>query len=342
MSVKERRGIAEPRWGWSGVAQVVPPQLSRTETERLLSLLPTRQRSIKQIRMELRDLGGKYHRYLHQDEFGPSRAERMAALRVLRAQIHVLSSDLLGLSRHLRLGLCRHLAQWATPEVLFEMDIGFQAYSNEEQALQQIAEAAFVLRNTMDEPLTGSEAEIMAGIADAAEYVAQLLSALDTTTGGALLEELDLPRLNVTCDEESRFTIVHARIERLFRRIERALARLETRGGPERAINLGWLVWCLCDLYHRETGKPVTSSALADYHYKGIPQSLAGRFVLACAEVLQPSGAWMEEPDHQVPQGKSRLLNKAALGRPVYFAMRAYVASHSSARPRSGRRKGVQ
>ena len=31
---------------------------------------------------ELRDLGGRYHRYLHQDEFGPSRAERMAALRV--------------------------------------------------------------------------------------------------------------------------------------------------------------------------------------------------------------------------------------------------------------------
>jgi hypothetical protein len=342
MSVKERRGLAEPRWGWSGVAQIVPPQLSRAEIERLLSLLPAHRTPIKRITMELRELGGKYHRYLHQDEFGPSRAERVAALRVVRAQLHVLSSRLVGLPTDLRLGLCRHLAQSATREVLFEMDIGFQAYRNEEEALQQVAEAAFLLRNTMDKPLTSPEAEIVAGLADVSECAAQLLSALDTTTGGAFLEELDLPPLNVTWDQESSFTIVHARIERLFRRIEHALARLEARGGPERAINLGWLVWCLCDLYHRETGKPVTSSAVADYHYKGIPQSLAGRFVLACAEVLQPSEAWMREPDHQVPQRRSRMLNKAAFGRAVYFAMRAYVACHPSARPRSGRRKQVQ
>jgi hypothetical protein len=305
-------------------------------------LLPTHQTPVEQITMELRDLGGKYHRYLHQDEFGPSRAERMAALRALRAQLDVLSAHLVGLSRHLRLWLCRHLAQSATPEVLLEMDIGFQAYRNEEEALQQVAEAAFVLRNTIDEPLTGPEAEIMADLADVAERAAQLLSALDTTTGGAILEEFDLPALDLTWGEESSLTIVHARIERLFSRIERALARLEARGGPERAINLGWLVWRLCDLYHRETGKPVTSSAVADYCYKGIPQSLAGRFVLACAEVLQPSGAWMQEPDHQVPQGRSRLLNKAVFGRAVYFAMRAYVACHPSARPRSGRPKRVQ
>src|SRR5258708_13365903 len=108
MSVKERRGTAEPRWGWSGVAQVVRPQLSRAEIEPLLLLLPTHQTPVEQITMELRDLGGKYHRYLHQDEFGPSRAERMAALRALRDQLDVLSAHLVGLSRHLPLCLSRH------------------------------------------------------------------------------------------------------------------------------------------------------------------------------------------------------------------------------------------
>jgi hypothetical protein len=286
--------------------------------------------------MELRDLGGKYHRYLHQDEFGPSRAERMAALRALSAQIHLLSSRLVGLPTHLRLGLRRHLAQSATPEVLLELDIGFRAYSDDEDALQQVAEAAFALLNTMDKALSGPEADMVAGLNAAAEYAAQLLSALDTTTSGAIVDELNLPPLNVTWDEERNFAVVRARIERLLQRIELALARLEARGGPERAISLGCLVWSLCDLYHRETGRPVTSNAVEDYRYTAIPQSAAGRFVLACVEALRPSPSWMKDPDHQAPLRQARILDNPALRRGVYFAMRDYVTHRPSQGPRRG------
>ena len=72
-------------------------------------LLPGHRSPIEQIVLELRDLGGRYHRYLHQDEFGPTRAERMAALRSLLDQLDLLMSRLKGLPRYLRLRLSRRL-----------------------------------------------------------------------------------------------------------------------------------------------------------------------------------------------------------------------------------------
>src|SRR5207248_182373 len=105
-----------------------------------------------------------------------------------------------------------------------------------------------------------------------------------------------------------------------------------------RAISLSWLVWQLCDLYHRETGKPVTSSAVADYRYTGTPRSPAGRFVLTCAEALRPPQAWTLQPDHRArPQGAR--ISGAALERGVYFAMRKHVAGHPSTGSRRGRRR---
>src|ERR1700756_550308 len=84
-----RQGTGKPRWGWSGVAPLTGPQLSASDID-LPSLLPGHQSSDTQIVLELCDLGARYWRYLHQDEFGPTRAERMAALRSLLEQFDVL------------------------------------------------------------------------------------------------------------------------------------------------------------------------------------------------------------------------------------------------------------
>jgi hypothetical protein len=64
-------------------------------------------------------------------------------------------------------------------------------------------------------------------------------------------------------------------IERLQSRAALALASLERRRGPERCESLRWFVWQLCDLYHRETGRRVTSNAVVECSYKGIAQSAA-------------------------------------------------------------------
>jgi hypothetical protein len=47
-SKRVRRGTAKPRWGWSGVALLIGPQLSASDID-LPSLLPGRQSSDAQI-----------------------------------------------------------------------------------------------------------------------------------------------------------------------------------------------------------------------------------------------------------------------------------------------------
>jgi hypothetical protein len=98
-----QKNAASPRWGWSGVREIVPPLWSEAELRRVAGLLASRQSSIENIVAELHAIGGRYHRNLHQDEFGPTRAERMQALRDLLVPLGVLSSRLEALPPQLRL-----------------------------------------------------------------------------------------------------------------------------------------------------------------------------------------------------------------------------------------------
>jgi hypothetical protein len=88
------RKLARPRWGWSGANKIVPPLWAEAALGSVAVLLPSRQSSIEKIVAKLLTIGGRYHRNLYQDEFGPTRAERMQALRDLLDRLEVLSSRL--------------------------------------------------------------------------------------------------------------------------------------------------------------------------------------------------------------------------------------------------------
>jgi hypothetical protein len=133
--------------------------------------------------------------------------------------------------------------------------------------------------------------------------------------------------------------MVCARIERLRCCVEKTLADLKRRKGAERSESLRWLVWELCELYKRETGKPVTNSAISKDKFISEPQSPAGRFVLAAAAALRPSEAWMREHSTWDRGMRARVLNKGGLKKAVYFAMRKYVEHHSLSSDRRGRWK---
>jgi len=335
----ETQSTAEPRWGWSGVAPRTAVKLSASDID-LQVLLPGHRSSNDQILLALRGLGGTYHRYLHQDEFGPTRAERMAALRLLLYQFDLLVSRLKALPKHLRLRLSKQL--YGNPILLGHDVDNFQAHRNDEAVVRKVGEAAVDVGRMLENASAAPDAQPMDDLSDAAERTLQLLRALDTTTAGALAIDTELPRLEVEEGAESEvfgFAVVCGRIERLRRHAELTLARLERQKGPERSVSARWLVWRLCDLYQCETGRPVTSSAVADYSYRGTPQSPAGRFVLAAVEALQPPDAWAQKPDHWVAQRRVHILNKGCLGRTVYFAMREYVARHPSAGRRRGRKR---
>jgi len=260
----------------------------------------------------------------------------MAGLRSLLDQLSLLSSQLSGLRGYLRQRLSAHLAS-SCGSIDNDIDL-FQAYRNDEAAVQQVGEAAAHLGCVVGEEATRREAELIDDIRAAAERTGQLLSILDTTTTGAVAIDSELPLLEFDGGAESdliSLAFMCARIERLRRRSQMTLADLKRRKGAERAESLRWLVWQLCELYARETGKPVTNSALLKNKFTSEPQSPAGRFVLAAAAALQPSDAWMQD-HHQWVRGKrARVLHKGGLKSAVYFAMREYVALHFSS---SGRR----
>jgi hypothetical protein len=337
MCAGRRRGAAKARWGWSGVAPFTAAQLAPSDVD-LGVLLPGHQSPIERIVLVLRDLGGKYHCYLHQDELGPTRAERMAALRLLLDQFGLLLSRLNGLPGHLRLWLSKQLVFRLRP-IEHHVD-DFEAYSNDEEAVQLVGEAAINYGRMSGPASATGDAKLMDDLGGAAENTRQLLSALDTTTAGAVVLDTELPPLEIAEDDESDligFAMVCARIECLRCRVEETLAGLERRKGAERSESLRWLVWQLCELYERETGKRVTNSAMSKDKYTCEPQSPAGRFVLAAAAAVRPSEAWMREHYEWVRGERARVLNTGGLKSAVYFAMRKYIALHSSSSGRRGR-----
>jgi hypothetical protein len=238
--------------------------------------------------------------------------------------------------------LGKQLAQSTAPSILSNVDTDFEAYSNDEEAIHLLAEAARIHDTTSEAALTGPEIEALRGLADTAEKAALLLWSIDTTTAADIAGDFGAPRLEVVRGEAYSLAIVRARVERHLRRIELALALLERRRGPEREISTRWLVRELCDLYCRETGQPITSNAVVDYSYKCAPQSPAGRFVMASVVALRPVESWRMDPDHLVAPRGPRFFHKGTLERMVHLAMREYVADHAPAGRRRGRPKRVQ
>jgi hypothetical protein len=160
--------------------------------------------AVETIVAELLNIGGRYHRYLHQDEFGPTRAERMAALREILDRLEKLGA--------------------------------------------QLGDVPACLRFALSENQCVSVAE---------------------RPGSASL-------LSMKAEAVDPFASIRAGLDRLRHRFEAALSGFEHRKGPEPRLSLGLLVCQLCDLWCRETGKPITANPVWQGVYIGRPQSAAG------------------------------------------------------------------
>jgi hypothetical protein len=329
------RGTATPRWDWSGVDQLITPTISDEDMARIVGSLPTCRSTPEEIKSKIQALGARYHRYLHQDEFGPTRAERMSALRAMHTCVELLDSLIVNLPQHLALEL-------TTTEP--DQSLSFRILSSwtilRGWTIEQIHEAASTELAWRHSLHSADDLHMLEEICTRAGAAIEVVSFLDTGSESELFDDAVstgvLFKNNVS-------SIIDAPLFALKTQVGLTLDRLTKQGGPERQISLSWLVWEACDLWTRETGEPVTNSAVRNGDYTGSPESPAGRLVLAVIEALQPSETWMAQ--HLRADAAVRALKVAASpyrARMVHFAMRDYVAHHPPPGARRGRPSGAQ
>ena len=335
-----QKNAASPRWGWSGVREIVPPLWSEAELRRVAGLLPSRQSSIENIVAELLAIGGRYHRNLHQDEFGPTRAERMQALRDLLVRLGVLSSRLEALPPQLQLLLSEGFLECRSAAGQLDLDpVAF--YSADKTAIDVVSETASDIRHTLASVGRTDEANLIREVCAAADTIVPLLWNLDTTTDGDVVIDAGSAGPEPADNSADPFIAVCAPVRRLRSRFELALTHLRRRKGPEARLSLGLLVSQLCDLWRRETGRPVTANPVRLGAYTGRPQSAPGRFVCAAVEALQPTAAWIAEHEAVGAHMRAAIMTRrpGARVQAVHSAMRGYVAADRGdpSVPRRGR-----
>ena len=240
-----QKNAARPRWGWSGVREIVPPLWSEAELRRVAGLLAWRRSSIDDIVAELHAIGDRYHRNLHQDEFGPTRAERMQALRDLVVRLDVLSSRLEALRPQLRLLLSEGFLECRSAAGRLDVDsVAF--YSADKTAVDVMSETASDVRHTLVSVGRTDEADLIGEVCAVADAIAPLLGNLDATTDGDVVIDAGSAGSEPADNSADPFIAVCAPVRRLRSRFELALTHLRRRKGPEARLSLGLLVSQLC------------------------------------------------------------------------------------------------
>ena len=170
----ESRSNATPRLGWSGAEELATPALSDETLSFLYKLLGGPHSSIEKVGTKIRELGASYHRYLHQDEFGPTRAEQMSALRAALASIVKLDSLILVLPEHLALDLMKN----------FEGQPGLRSW-----AIGQIHHSANTELFSRHSHHSTYDLKLLQSICAAAKAAIDLISSLDTNSESELLTD---------------------------------------------------------------------------------------------------------------------------------------------------------
>src|SRR5262249_29866792 len=151
----------------------------------------------------------------------------------------------------------------------------------------ELLQAATDLKRKLKFNCRQTELEKIEGLVAGVERVTGLLSSLDTTTESELVLEATQTNVDACAVPNGPLSITLTRVECLRRLCETALAGLRARGGPEPRRSLYWLVWQLCDIYRRETGRAVRNPLIGNYTAR--PQAPCERFVVGAVEALQPS-----------------------------------------------------
>ena len=269
---------AQARWGWSGVSKLTRRD-QELHVEHLAAMLLGTKSSRGEVVAQLVELRARFHGWLHQDEFGPSRGEQTAALRQLIRSV----------------GKLCELLKKGTPRSRARLDATLRSGS-----VGQMAEALSVAITESHSALQHDDASgreilwfsILMAYAEA--YLKQSHLVDDATESRiadtALLRHFELSRTT------KRLSLAEA--ERWLRGyrdvLDKTLERLKVRRGAQERVSLKLLVEELCALWERETGLRATAHGIVNDVHTSRTETDAGRFVTAAVEAMLPDEAWYE------------------------------------------------
>jgi hypothetical protein len=246
-----KAGTTQPRWGWSGVSELKRPD-QESHLQQLVAMLPTMKSGDAQVLAQLVELRARFHGWLHQDEFGPRRGEQTAAL---RAHIKLVRE------------LCQQLKK-GTSRSRDRLDAALRTRSDQlSPMMDALSEAATEVDSTLQRA-GASEREILwfSRVKNCAGELLKQLQLLDDNTDDQITE-IALRRnfelaLSAALEE---FGLADA--ERWlygYRNVlVETLKALNGKRGAQERVSLKLLVEELCQLWERETGKPVTAHGLS-------------------------------------------------------------------------------
>ncbi len=203
-----------------------------------------------------------------------TRAECMAALREILDHLDKLVAYLGDVPSGLRSALSENQCDPAARPPDTNL---LASYWADMAAVELLLETATDVSRALTRTGAAAEAQQVADIRDTAKAIWLLLQALDRTTDAEVVIVASSPSLQSKMAEAvDPFTFICAQLDRLHHRFETALSNLEHRKGPEPRSSLTLLVRQLCDLWSRETGRPITANPVRQDTYTGRPQSPAG------------------------------------------------------------------
>ena len=280
-------GAAAPRFGWSGFAILAPADTTDEAEKRRLALVARllgRTRNSKtRIKAELLELRAAFHRNLHQDEFGPRAAEKLAALRTVSAAVHSLAGILNQTSDQSIEFICYGMADLTFSRSITPFD---------DAIVLTLCEASIATRWRLLQR-TGADPRAISELIAASNVALGLLRSLDTNSQSEGFKTRRYPTTQTELGPQAASLTLRNRVQALCAHIDQTISMLEKKKGPSLSRSLIILIAQLCGLHQRGTGKPVSTGGWIDTSYPGRNLPRSAQFIYEAVEMMLPSSDWL-------------------------------------------------
>jgi hypothetical protein len=278
----DRKLQTKPCWSWSG-AEALDFAERTHDLERLVAMLPEKKSSPDEILTFFIDLRARFQRWMHQDEFGPTRLQQTAALRALKKSLQTLQ---------------RQLAKGA-PSQRKQLDALLRAGNHlSATVLERFCEGADDLEhNLRTSGVSRREIDWALRIRRCAEKTMTQSQSLDTNADGEILRIAIRHGFDLYQTYPADFSLAHAEqwLNAYWNVVEQVLCELTKRSGAVERVSLKLLVEQLCEFWERETALDVTAHGMSKLEYTHRTETDAGRFVTASVEAMLLEPAWFSE-----------------------------------------------